>query len=421
MVIGRPSLAEDGALVADAAAAMAAAWPRARFLPALRRGNVMGALDMGLAPGLLPGRVTLDEGRAWFESAWGSVPAGRGRDAAAMLRALADESMEAIVLVGSDPVGDFPDRALAEEALGRAGFVVAVDGFLSPSAALADVVLPVAIAHERTGTTTNIEGRVTRLAQKLVSPGQCWPDWMVASELADRLSGGLGVSSVVRAVGRDRTPVARPCRDHEDRARHARRARRRRRPAARVAGADHDAGFAGAVRPHGHARDRRGRGPRCPAPRGGGRASRWRRPVRLATARRANGSSGGNGSTGADGGGPTRPRSLRWPVAVDAPALPAPDSSSLRLVSARRLYDQGVLVGACRSLAPLAAAATVRVNPYDLATPRRRGRSSGAGPLVARARWSSRPSPTRGCRAVWRASTSTSTGTTGTSPRARRP
>ncbi len=112
-----------------------------------------------------------------------------------MLQALVDGSMGAVVLVGSDPLGDFPDRGLAEEALGSAGFVVAVDGFLSASAALADVVLPVAIAHERTGTTTNIEGRVTRLAQKLVSPGQCWPDWMVAAELADRLGAGLGVSS----------------------------------------------------------------------------------------------------------------------------------------------------------------------------------------------------------------------------------
>ena len=71
VVIGRPSLAEDGALVAEAAAAMAEAWPRARFLPALRRGNVMGALDMGLAPGLLPGRVSLDEGRAWYRGGVG--------------------------------------------------------------------------------------------------------------------------------------------------------------------------------------------------------------------------------------------------------------------------------------------------------------------------------------------------------------
>ena len=64
-------------MVAEAASVLAAAWPGARFLPALRRGNVHGALDMGLAPGLLPGRVTLEAGRDWFAGAWGSVPAGR--------------------------------------------------------------------------------------------------------------------------------------------------------------------------------------------------------------------------------------------------------------------------------------------------------------------------------------------------------
>ena len=85
VVVGRPSLAESGDLVADAAQALAASLPGARFLPALRRGNVLGALDMGLAPGLLPGRVTLEAGREWFTEAWGSVPAARGRDTAAML------------------------------------------------------------------------------------------------------------------------------------------------------------------------------------------------------------------------------------------------------------------------------------------------------------------------------------------------
>ena len=57
---------------------LAAALPKATFLPALRRGNVFGALDMGLAPGLLPGRVSLDSGREWFTAAWGAVPAGAG-------------------------------------------------------------------------------------------------------------------------------------------------------------------------------------------------------------------------------------------------------------------------------------------------------------------------------------------------------
>ncbi len=51
------------------------------------------------------------------------------------------------------------------------------------------------MAHERPGTTTNIEGRVTRLGQKLTAPGFAWPDWMIAAELAAALDADLGVTS----------------------------------------------------------------------------------------------------------------------------------------------------------------------------------------------------------------------------------
>ncbi len=64
VVVGRQSLAESSEAVVDAAGAFMARKPDTRFLPALRRPNVHGALDMGLAPGLLPGRVALDGARA---------------------------------------------------------------------------------------------------------------------------------------------------------------------------------------------------------------------------------------------------------------------------------------------------------------------------------------------------------------------
>ncbi len=356
VILGRPSLAEDGALVAGAAAALAEAWPSARFLPALRRGNVMGALDMGLAPGLLPGRVSLEDGRAWFEERWGSVPSGRGRDSAGILGALADGSMAALVLVGADPLSDFPDGTLAAAAVEGADFVVAVDGFLSASAARADVVLPAAIVHERFGTTTNIEGRVTRLGQKLVAPGQCWPDWMIASELAGRLGGDLGVESIADLW--DEIEQVAPS----------------------------HAGITRAVLEASSARDG------IIAPLGSSPVSLTRRlspepfdpmatpgiesveaqgaPPRAGRAEPLGGegddgpaSGGANGSPGAGGG---RPRLLRWPQPVTVPTLPPPDSYSVRLTSGRVLYDRGVLLGACDSLTPLVPAAGLRAHPHDL-------------------------------------------------------
>ena len=79
VVLGRASLAESAAVVGARARGALRDVPDVRFLSALRRGNVHGAIDSGLVPGFLPGRVSLDAGRDWFESAWGEPRAPRRR------------------------------------------------------------------------------------------------------------------------------------------------------------------------------------------------------------------------------------------------------------------------------------------------------------------------------------------------------
>ncbi|HVB06005.1 MAG TPA: NADH-quinone oxidoreductase subunit NuoG [Acidimicrobiales bacterium] len=196
VVLGRANVAESGQTIADAAGLLAAALPAARFLPALRRSNVLGALDMGLAPGLLPGRRSLSAARAYYEDAWGALPASPGDDTAGMLRRAAAGELRALVLLGADPLRDFPDRELARRALERVGSVIALGTHRDASNALASVVLPVPADGERSGTTTNVEGRVTRLAAKAPPPGVAWAPWVVANELATRLGADLGFSSL---------------------------------------------------------------------------------------------------------------------------------------------------------------------------------------------------------------------------------
>jgi len=196
IVLGRPSLAEPPAEIAAAAAVFAAAWPSARFLSALRRANVHGAIDLGCAPGMLPGRVTLEEAGAFFGEHWGSVPGARGLDTAGMLAAAASGEIKMLVLLGADPLSDFPDRDLAVRALERVDFLVTVDTAPNPSSRLADVVLPAAGYAERGGSTTNLEGRVTRLAAKVMPPGVSRADWVIATELSDRLGAQLGFESL---------------------------------------------------------------------------------------------------------------------------------------------------------------------------------------------------------------------------------
>jgi NADH-quinone oxidoreductase subunit G len=196
VVLGRSSLAEPSSDVAEAALALAGL-PGVSFLPVLRRSNVNGAIDLGLAPGLLPGRVALAEGRAWYERLWGTaLPKEKGLDTIGMLTRAAAGAMEVLFLVGADPLSDCPDKELAALALERARFVVAVDALPTASTAHADVVLPAAMYTERRGTFTNIEGRISWLGKKVTAPGTARPDWMIAVELARHLGGDLGAGSL---------------------------------------------------------------------------------------------------------------------------------------------------------------------------------------------------------------------------------
>ncbi len=195
VVLGRSSLAESAGVTLAAASAVLAARPDTRFLSALRRANVHGALDMGLAPGLLPGRVALDDAREWFSSAWPGLPEARGLDTEGILRAAADGRIDVLVLLGADPLSDFPDRDLAERGLTGARTVLSVDTVLNASSNRADVVLAAAGFAEKAGTTTNLEGRVSYLAQRVTPAGTSRADWMLAGELAARLGADLGFTT----------------------------------------------------------------------------------------------------------------------------------------------------------------------------------------------------------------------------------
>jgi NADH-quinone oxidoreductase subunit G len=348
VLYSRPSLAEDSSVPAAAVAALATAWPGALFMPLLRRGNVHGALDMGMAPGVLPGRVSLEHGQGWFTDHWGAAPDSRGRDTTEALRSVVEGgpgATRALVLLGADPLEDFPDRALAAQALEAAEVVIAVAGHPGPALEHADVVLPVAVAHERPGTTTNVEGRVTRLGQKLVPPGLAWPDWTIAAALSDELGFDLAIGTVAD-IAEEVERVA---------------------PAYRGFAPgflDQVSGHDGIVVPLGTAAvpvvdpidpmatpgvasvERQGAPPRV------GLTEPLSRELLAAL----------HPDEGQDDAPPLLRRSPSPSVSV-----PIPDHYSLRLVSTRRLYDNGAAMAASPSMADLIPPVVALANPSDLA------------------------------------------------------
>jgi NADH-quinone oxidoreductase subunit G len=351
VVLGRSSLAESSIAALEAARVISDHLPEATFLPVLRRANVRGALDMGLAPGMLPGRVTLDAGREWFTSAWGQVPINAGLDTAGILAAAAAGAISTLILLGADPLADFPDSALAERGLAGVDTVIAVDALPNASVRQADIVLPASMFGEKGGTTTNIEGRVSRLAQQVTPPGTARDDWMIAAELALRLDGDLGFASPAE-IWAEIEAVA-PSHANCD-----------------VSVIESDAARDGVLLPI----------PALPL---------------VETELESDGESEGDAEDSAqiataaadeEADDADIAEEVAVVATIEAPPLvgltlpdvgvtPAVDSYSLRLVVGRKLYDQGTGLSYSASMAGMASESVLRMHPTDL---ERLGLSSGA-------------------------------------------
>jgi NADH-quinone oxidoreductase subunit G len=373
VVLGRPSLAESASFVVAAAAELLER-PNVKMLSALRRGNVHGALDLGLTPGFLPGRVSLDDARAWFTDAWGGVPETRGLDAGGILDAARGGRVHGLVLLGADPVADFPDRSLARDAVAGAGFTVAVGAFLNESTQHADVFLPVSLWGEKSGTTTNLEGRVQRLGEKVAPEGATMPDWRVVVELAARCDHDFDLESVEEVqdeiarvspahagvdamlILRARDGVVLPVAEHGDDLELG---------PVRIPVTDMswEPIRTGTVSDEGITATRltdaiegTGQGatttvkPGMEAPEESEEAARAARESAVETATTA---------------AAREPSLHRWSGPAQRPDVPTRDAYALRLVAARKLYDQGDQVVRSASIAPLAVESTLLVNPTE--------------------------------------------------------
>ena len=359
VILGRSNLADNGAGAVAAAGAIHAAHPQVHFLSALRRANVHGALDMGLAPGILPGRTDLAAAGEWYRKhGWTNVPDTRGLDATGILQAAAGGKIDVLILLGSDPLSSFPDTALATKAIAGARTVIAVEQFLTAAAQQADVVFAAAGWTEVEGSTTNLEGRISTVARKITPPGTARSDWMIAAELARLLGSDLALTSIEEiwdeiealapahagltwdtlhsALARDgvvvpltaptvapptETPVADSgvTTDAAEAAVHA--------DAADSVEEQQDAEAQATVAQAGA---EPGAQPEVPNP---------------------------------PPAAPARPDLLTF--SASAPDAPAPDAYSLRLVATRKLYDQGTATQHSQSLAALGTDNAVRLHPHD--------------------------------------------------------
>jgi NADH-quinone oxidoreductase subunit G len=176
--------------------------PGAGVGPLLEDNNSLGARDMGLLPGLLPGyqHVADDAARRAVDDIWGGqISAEPGQDYDAMLSG----GVRALFVLGADPARHASDEQLAQ--LDSLDALVVQDLFLTETARRATLVLPGLSYGEKDGTFTNTERRIQVVRKGMTELPGARADWEILTTLARMMGLGwayLSPADILREIGR---------------------------------------------------------------------------------------------------------------------------------------------------------------------------------------------------------------------------
>lgn len=167
--------------------------------PLRGQNNVQGACDMGGLPNVYTGYqpVTLDGANKKFADAWGveELPSKIGLTILEMMDGIEKDEVKALWIMGENPVVSDPDADHVVEALEKLELLIVQDIFLTPTAKLADVVLPGVSFAEKDGTFSNTERRVLRVRKAIDPVGEARQDWEIIQEISNRFGYAMAYDS----------------------------------------------------------------------------------------------------------------------------------------------------------------------------------------------------------------------------------
>jgi len=109
-----------------------------------------------------------------------------------LTRAILNEDpfpIKAAMFILSNPLVSYPNSQETYQALMKLDFIAISELFMTPTAALADIVLPAAwsMEHEELGYWPGWYEEIRAHPKLADPPGECWPDTKIINELANRL------------------------------------------------------------------------------------------------------------------------------------------------------------------------------------------------------------------------------------------
>jgi assimilatory nitrate reductase catalytic subunit len=155
----------------------------------------MGGREVGGMANQLAAHLSLEDPahRDWVQRFWGAprIAPRPGLRAVELFQAIGEGRIQAVWIMGTNPVVSLPEADRVRAALARCPLVVVSDCMRhTDTTALAQVRLPALAWGEKDGTVTNSERRISRQRAFLPAPGEARPDWWMVSQVAQRMGFG---------------------------------------------------------------------------------------------------------------------------------------------------------------------------------------------------------------------------------------
>jgi formate dehydrogenase alpha subunit len=150
--------------------------PGSALYPVAEKNNTRGVSEVGVLPDMGPGYAPVE----------GSEPGPTLEEVLDLLEHDDPAAPKALYLLGGDLLRWLPHRSRVKKMLKKVPFIVVQDAFLTNTAKLAQVVLPVAIHAEQEGTFISSTGQLGLVKQALSTNG-VRPDWQIISQLGARM------------------------------------------------------------------------------------------------------------------------------------------------------------------------------------------------------------------------------------------
>ncbi|MBU8907801.1 assimilatory nitrate reductase catalytic subunit NasC [Desertibacillus haloalkaliphilus] len=156
------------------------------------QGNGQGGREHGQKADQLPGYRSIenDEHRRYIAGVWGideeELPR-KGVSAYELFEKIDQNEINAMFIMGSNPVVSNPNSQFVEQALKKLDCLVVADLYMSETARMADLILPTTAYLEDEGTMTNLEGRVLLRKGERPAPPEAKHDWQILCDVAKKL------------------------------------------------------------------------------------------------------------------------------------------------------------------------------------------------------------------------------------------